>query len=76
MKQAVPLQPMGIMQSKSPHAVMEEPMGQQWMWLKEQRLTESPHRSRSLDGAAACGEEPIVGQEDRGSCYPWEPMQS
>ena len=30
-EQAVPLQPMGTVWSRSPHAAMEEPMVQQWM---------------------------------------------
>lgn len=32
-KQAVPLQPMGIMQSRSSHVAMEEPTGLQSWWL-------------------------------------------
>ena len=33
-KQAVPLQPMGTTQSRSPHVAMEERTRQQWMWPK------------------------------------------
>jgi len=31
-EQAVPLQPIGTIQSRCPRAAMEEPMLQQWMW--------------------------------------------
>ena len=44
-EQAVPLQPMGTTQSRSPCAAMEEPMVQQWMRPEGGTAYGHPHRS-------------------------------
>ena len=56
MVQAVSLQPMGTMQSRSPCAVMEKPVVQQWM------------RPR---GGTAHG-EPLAGADSRPELQPME----
>jgi len=43
-EKAVPLQPIGTMQSRALLAAMEEPRGQQWIQLKEPQPMESPSR--------------------------------
>jgi len=68
-EQAVPLQPMDTVQSRSPYSAMEEPTGHQWMRLEGGITHGHPHRSnlgqnfspwraawwgRRAEGAATC----------------------
>ena len=58
-EQTVPLQTTGTKQSRSLRAVMEEPMKQQWTEPEGATARGYSHRT----GAAAHGEQPVVGQE-------------
>lgn len=66
-EQAVPLQPMDTTRSRSSHAAMEEPTGQQWMRPEGGMAHAEPTQELAQRGAA-------VWQEGSGSCCPWGPM--
>ena len=59
-EQAVPLQPMDTTRSRSPHAAMEEPTGQQQVRPEGGMAHGEPSQEQPRTEAAAHGEESVL----------------